>query len=44
LPDAAFVIDGEKKVIAWNKAMEHYTGVPKEKVLVPPFTNRLAPC
>ena len=33
LPDAAFVIDRDKKVIAWNKAMEHYSSVPKDKVL-----------
>lgn len=33
LPDAAFVIDRDKKVIAWNKAMEHYSGVPKDKVM-----------
>jgi len=33
LPDAAFVIDRDKKVIAWNKAMERYSGVPKEQVM-----------
>lgn len=32
-PDASFVIDADKKVIAWNRAMEHYSGVPKEQVL-----------
>ena len=29
LPDATFVIDNDKKVIAWNKAMEEMTGVSK---------------
>ncbi|MFA7060852.1 MAG: ATP-binding protein [Pedobacter sp.] len=33
LPDAAFVVDQEKKVIAWNKAMEEMSGVPKEDML-----------
>jgi len=33
LPDAAFVIDREGKVIAWNHAIEKMTGVPKEQVL-----------
>jgi PAS domain S-box-containing protein len=33
LPDATFVIDKEKKVIAWNKACEEMTGVKKEEVL-----------
>jgi PAS domain S-box-containing protein len=33
LPDATFVIDREKKVIAWNRALEALTGVPKEEIL-----------
>ncbi len=33
LPDSTFVIDGEKKVIAWNKAMEEMTGVRKCDIL-----------
>lgn len=33
LPDATFVIDQDKKVIAWNKTIEDMTGVPKEEIL-----------
>lgn len=33
LPDATFVIDQHKRVIAWNRAMEELTGVGKEAVL-----------
>ncbi len=33
LPDATFVIDNDKRVIAWNRAMELVTGVPKEDIL-----------
>jgi PAS domain S-box-containing protein len=33
LPDATFVIDNDKKVIAWNRAMEKMTGVVKEDVI-----------
>jgi PAS domain S-box-containing protein len=33
LPDATFVIDREKKVIAWNRAIETLTGVPKAQIL-----------
>lgn len=33
LPDATFVIDQEKKVIAWNMAMEELTGVRKEEIM-----------
>ncbi|MBP7737348.1 MAG: PAS domain S-box protein [Spirochaetes bacterium] len=32
-PDATFVIDKEKKVITWNRAMEKMTGVPEEAML-----------
>jgi len=33
LPDATFVIDRDKKVIAWNKAIEEMTGVSKEHII-----------
>ncbi len=33
LPDPTFVIDNDKKVIGWNKAMEKMTGVTESKVL-----------
>lgn len=33
LPDATFVIDREKKVTAWNRAIEKMTGVSKDKVV-----------
>ena len=33
LPDATFVIDREKRVVAWNKAIEEMTGVTKEEIL-----------
>ncbi len=33
LPDATFVIDSGGKVIAWNRAIEEMTGVPKEKMI-----------
>jgi PAS domain S-box-containing protein len=33
LPDATFVVDGEKRVIAWNRAIEVMTGVNKEEIL-----------
>ena len=33
LPDATFVIDSDKKVIAWNKAVESMTGVKKEQMI-----------
>lgn len=33
LPDATFAIDREHRVIAWNKAMEKMTGVPKEEIV-----------
>lgn len=32
-PDATFVIDKNKKVIAWNRALEKMTGVPKAGML-----------
>ncbi len=33
LPDPTFVVDRDKKVIAWNHAIEILSGVPKEKML-----------
>lgn len=33
LPDATFVIDADKKVIAWNRAIEEMTGVLKEEIM-----------
>jgi PAS domain S-box-containing protein len=33
LPDATFVINSEKKVVAWNKGMEELTGVPGREML-----------
>jgi PAS domain S-box-containing protein len=33
LPDATFVIDKDRKVIAWNRAIEEMTGVRKEEII-----------
>ncbi|HEN20613.1 MAG TPA: PAS domain S-box protein, partial [Desulfobacteraceae bacterium] len=33
LPDPTFAIDRDKRVIAWNKAMEEMTGVPKKDMM-----------
>lgn len=33
LPDATFVIDQDKKVVIWNRAMESMSGVPKEEMI-----------
>ncbi len=33
LPDAVFVLDSDGVVIAWNRAMEELTGVPKKDML-----------
>ena len=33
LPDATFAIDREGKVIAWNRAIEEMTGVPKAEMM-----------
>ena len=33
LPDATLVIDRDKKVIAWNRAMEELTGVAKDDLI-----------
>lgn len=33
LPDATFVVDGAKRVIAWNRAMEEMTGIKAKEML-----------
>ncbi len=33
LPDATLVLDRNRKVVAWNRAMEEMTGVAKEQIL-----------
>jgi PAS domain S-box-containing protein len=33
LPDATFVLDEERRVIAWNLALEEMTGVKKEDII-----------
>jgi PAS domain S-box-containing protein len=33
LPDATVVLDEQKRVIAWNRAIEEMTGIPKELIL-----------
>ncbi|MCD6525633.1 MAG: PAS domain S-box protein [Desulfuromonas sp.] len=33
LPDATFVIDQDKKLVAWNRAIETMTGVRKENII-----------
>ncbi len=33
LPDATFVVDEERKVIAWNRAVEEMTGVSKDQIV-----------
>jgi diguanylate cyclase (GGDEF)-like protein/PAS domain S-box-containing protein len=33
LPDATFAIDRDGRVIVWNRAMEDFTGIKKDKVL-----------
>ena len=33
LPDATFVIDRDRKVVAWNRAMEGLTGIRKEDIV-----------
>jgi PAS domain S-box-containing protein len=33
LPDAAFVIDIERKVVAWNRAIEKLTGIKAQEIL-----------
>lgn len=33
LPDATFVLDNDKRVIAWNRAIEAMTGISKDEML-----------
>ena len=33
LPDATFIIDRDKKIMAWNLAIEKMTGVPKAEII-----------
>ena len=33
LPDATFVVDKDKRIIAWNRAIEEMTGVKKEHII-----------
>ncbi|MDD2366464.1 MAG: PAS domain S-box protein [Desulfuromonadaceae bacterium] len=33
LPDATFVIDKEKRVVAWNRAIEQMTGIAKGEII-----------
>jgi two-component system cell cycle sensor histidine kinase/response regulator CckA len=33
LPDATFVVDQQNRVIAWNRAIERMTGVPKHEMI-----------
>jgi PAS domain S-box-containing protein len=33
LPDATFVIDKNRKVIAWNRAIEEMTGIKKQEII-----------
>lgn len=33
LPDATFVVDDTGKVIAWNRAIEEMSGIPKENII-----------
>jgi len=33
LPDATFAVDADRRVIAWNHAMERLSGIPKEEIM-----------
>ncbi len=33
LPDATFVVDQDKRVIAWNRAIEKMTGIEKQEII-----------
>jgi PAS domain S-box-containing protein len=43
LPDATFIIDRDKKIIAWNRAIEEMTGVPKEEIIGTDHANSTVP-
>ncbi|MBN1630069.1 MAG: PAS domain S-box protein [Thermoleophilia bacterium] len=40
LPDATFAVDGQRRVVAWNRAAEELTGVPASEVLGRPFDEK----
>jgi PAS domain S-box-containing protein len=40
-PDATFVIDTDKNIIAWNRAIEMMTGVNKEQMIGKGNQNRI---
>ncbi len=51
LPDATYVVGTDGKVIAWNRAIEEMTGVPKENIIgegnyayAVPFWGQKQPC
>ena len=33
LPDATFIIDNDRRVVAWNRAIETMTGIPREDII-----------
>ncbi len=33
LPDAAFIIDNDRRVVVWNRAIEAMTGIPRENII-----------
>ncbi|MEN3051926.1 MAG: PAS domain-containing protein, partial [Candidatus Methanosuratincola petrocarbonis] len=33
IPDPVFVVDKDRRVIAWNKAIEDLTGLPKDSII-----------
>lgn len=33
LPDATFIVDKDKKILAWNRSIEEMTGIPKEEII-----------
>lgn len=33
LPDATFITDGDGRIVAWNRAIEEMTGIPKVEIL-----------
>ena len=50
LPDATFITDQEKRILAWNRAIEDMTGVPKDRIVgkesrlaAEPFTGEPGP-
>ena len=43
LPDATLIVNNDKKIIAWNHAMEEITGVPKKDILWKDHSNTTIP-